>query len=91
EYAGRISYGVYMIHGIVLMVATVVLGALALAVPVREVLTWPLVARIGIVLIPLAVSGVAGALLYHLVERPAQRWITGPLRRPAGPAAPIAR
>lgn len=91
EYAGRISYGVYMIHGIVLMVATVVLGALALAVPVREVLTWPLVARIGIVLIPLAVSGVAGALLYHLVERPAQRWITGPLRRRAVPAATIDR
>lgn len=89
EYAGRISYGVYMVHGIVLMVATVVLGALALLVPVREVLTWPLIARIGIVLIPLAVAVAAGALLYHLVERPAQRWITGPLRRRAVPAAAI--
>ena len=91
EYAGRISYGVYMIHGIVLMVATIALGALALIVPLPEVLAWPLIARIGIVLVPLAVSGVAGAALYHLVERPAQRWITGPLRRRAVPAAEVDR
>lgn len=89
EYGGRISYGVYMIHGIVLMVATVALGALALAVPLREVLAWPLIVRIGIVLVPLAVSVIAGAALYHLVERPAQRWITGPLRRRPVPAAEV--
>jgi peptidoglycan/LPS O-acetylase OafA/YrhL len=89
EYAGRISYGVYMIHGIVLMVATIALGALALVVPLREVLAWPLIARIGVILVPLVVSVLLGAVLYRFVERPAQRWITGPLRRRPVPAASI--
>jgi peptidoglycan/LPS O-acetylase OafA/YrhL len=90
EYGGRISYGVYMIHGIVLMVATIGLGALSLVVPLdRALATWPLIARIGVVLVPLVVSVLLGALLYRVVERPAQRWITGPLRRRPVPAASI--
>lgn len=75
EYGGRVSYGIYMIHGIVLMVFGALLAALVHTVPRETVLQWPVIARLGLLLVPLAVVLVLGALLYHLVERPAQRRI----------------
>jgi len=89
EYGGRISYGIYMFHGILLMVFYVLLGLLSSLVPLTELLTWPMILRIGIVLIPLASVLLAGAGLYHGVERPAQRLLTARLRHRPVPAAVI--
>jgi len=75
DYGGRISYGIYMIHGIVLMVFAALLTALAQQVPQEVALQWPVIARVGLLLVPFAVVLGLGALLYHGVERPAQRWI----------------
>lgn len=75
DYGGRISYGIYMIHGIVLMVVAALLAVLVQTIPQAEFLHWPIIARVGLLLIPFAIVLVLGALLYHLVERPAQRRI----------------
>ena len=75
EYGGRISYGIYMIHGIVLMIFGALLAVLVQKVPQDVVLQWPVIARLGLLLIPFAVVLALGALLYHAVERPAQRRI----------------
>ncbi|WP_243696087.1 acyltransferase family protein [Labedella phragmitis] len=67
EYGGRISFSVYMTHGIVLLLSPVrFLG-------IDEVEAWPLPERVGVALAQLLVVLGAGALLYHLVERPGQR------------------
>ncbi|MDP9026084.1 MAG: acyltransferase [Actinomycetota bacterium] len=76
EYGGRISYGIYMIHGIVLMIFGALLAALVQKVPQEVVLQWPVVARAALLLVPLAIVVLLGALLYHAVERPAQRWLS---------------
>ncbi len=89
EYGGRISYGMYMAHGILLMILSVLLGGLSLLVPLPELLTWPVIARIGIVIVPLLVVVLAGAGLYHGVERPAQRLLTARLRHRPVPAAVV--
>jgi peptidoglycan/LPS O-acetylase OafA/YrhL len=69
EYGGRISFSIYMTHGIVLLLSPVrFLG-------IDEVEAWPLPARVGIALAQLLVVLGAGALLYHLVERPGQRLV----------------
>jgi peptidoglycan/LPS O-acetylase OafA/YrhL len=75
EYGGRISYGIYMIHGIVLMIFGALLAVLVQKVPQELVLQWPVIARVALLLIPFAVVLGLGALLYHAVERPAQRRI----------------
>ena len=75
EYGGRISYGIYMIHGIVLMGVGALLATLVQSVPQDVVLHWPVIARVGLLLVPFAVVFGLGALLYHAVERPAQRRI----------------
>jgi peptidoglycan/LPS O-acetylase OafA/YrhL len=75
EYGGRISYGIYMIHGIVLMIFAALIAVLLQTVPQQLVLEWPVIARLGLLLIPFAVVLGLGALLYHGVERPAQRRI----------------
>jgi peptidoglycan/LPS O-acetylase OafA/YrhL len=77
DYGGRISYGIYMIHGIVLMVFGALLAGLVQTMPRAEVLHWPVISRLGMLAIPLVLVLVLGALLYHLVERPAQRRIGG--------------
>jgi peptidoglycan/LPS O-acetylase OafA/YrhL len=91
EYAGHLSYGVYMSHGIVLMLVAVLIGGFLRIVPLDEVQAWPIAVRIGIALATMLPVLPAGMALYHLVERPAQRWITGPLRRQTPPAASIDR
>jgi peptidoglycan/LPS O-acetylase OafA/YrhL len=93
EYGGRISYGIYMIHGIVLMIGAALLAVLAQQIPQATVLQWPVIVRLGILLIPFAVVLVLGAVLYHLVERPAQRRIGALAARVghgADPSAPAA-
>lgn len=77
DYGGRISYGIYMIHGIVLMVFGALIAALVGPIPRAEVLQWPVIARLGLLAIPLVLVLALGALLYHLVERPAQRLLGG--------------
>ena len=77
EYGGRISYGIYMIHGIVLMIGGALLAVLVQQIPQATVLQWPVIARLGILLVPFVVVLALGAVLYHLVERPAQRWVGG--------------
>jgi peptidoglycan/LPS O-acetylase OafA/YrhL len=81
EYGGRISYGIYMIHGIVLMIGGALLAVLVQQVPQETFLQWPIVVRVGILLVPLVLVLVLGAALYHLVERPAQGWIGGLAKR----------
>jgi peptidoglycan/LPS O-acetylase OafA/YrhL len=92
EYGGRISYGVYMIHGIVLMIGGALLAVLVQRVPQATFLQWPIAARVGILLVPLILVLVLGAALYHLVERPAQGWIgrlaKGSRTGAAGPTSP---
>jgi peptidoglycan/LPS O-acetylase OafA/YrhL len=85
EYGGRISYGIYMIHGILLMIAGALLALLMQHVPHDVWLQWPTILRVGILLVPLAAVVLLGAALYHLVERPAQRWISrrGPSSSPS--------
>ena len=75
DYGGRVSYGIYMIHGIVLMIFGALFAVLVQTVPQQIVWQWPLIARVGVLLVPLGTVLVLGALLYHLVERPAQHWI----------------
>jgi peptidoglycan/LPS O-acetylase OafA/YrhL len=75
DYGGRVSYGIYMIHGIVLMIFGALFALLVRTVPQQIVWQWPLIARVGVLLVPLGTVLVLGALLYHLVERPAQQWI----------------
>jgi peptidoglycan/LPS O-acetylase OafA/YrhL len=77
EYGGRVSYGIYMIHGIVLMVFGALLAVLVTRIPQSVVLHWPLVVRLGVLLVPLAVVLALGLLLYRAVERPAQQAIAG--------------
>jgi peptidoglycan/LPS O-acetylase OafA/YrhL len=76
EYGGRVSYGIYMVHGLLLMVTGAMLALLTQQVPHDVWLNWPLILRIGILLIPFAAVLGLGIALYHLVERPAQRWIS---------------
>ncbi len=87
-YGGRISYGIYLIHGIVLMSFTALFVGLSHTIPQSEALQWPLIVRIGILLVPLSLVLVLGALSHHLVERPAQRWISGFANRPRTVSAP---
>ena len=82
DYGGRVSYGIYMIHGIVLMSFGALLALLVHAVPHATVLQWPVIVRLAVLLVPLSLVLVLGALLYHLVERPAQRWIVRVADRP---------
>jgi len=81
EWGGRISYGIYMIHGIVLMIGGALLAVLVVSIPRAAVLHWPLALRIGLLLVPLGLIGVLGAVLYRWVERPAQKWIVRVARR----------
>jgi peptidoglycan/LPS O-acetylase OafA/YrhL len=74
EYGGRISFSVYMVHGIALMVL----------VRVVDADRWSdaaLPARAAIVVAEIAAVVVAGALVYRLIEIPAQRAIVGALAR----------
>ena len=87
EYGGRISYGIYMIHGIVLMVFGALLASLVQSVPQEVVLQWPVIARVGLLMIPFAVVLGLGALLYHVVERPAQRRVGALADRVGRPAS----
>jgi peptidoglycan/LPS O-acetylase OafA/YrhL len=90
EYGGRISYGIYMIHGIVLMIGAALLTVLVQQIPQSTVLQWPVIARLGLLLIPFAVVIGLGALLYHAIERPAQRRIGALADRVGRSEAPAA-
>lgn len=65
HYLGEISYATYLCHYLLWVVFKLAFVQDAHAVP------WPLVA--GFLLLVLIVS----AALYHLVERPAQKWVNG--------------
>jgi peptidoglycan/LPS O-acetylase OafA/YrhL len=75
EYGGRISYGIYMIHGIVLMIAAALIATWVHLLPPQVFLQYPLVLRVAVAIVPLLLVLVLGTALYHLVERPAQRRI----------------
>jgi peptidoglycan/LPS O-acetylase OafA/YrhL len=76
EYGGRISFSVYLVH----MPLQLVLGAFSL----DRFAGLPLVARLALALLVLALPVAAGAAAYHLVERPAQKYLVGLYRRPSG-------
>jgi peptidoglycan/LPS O-acetylase OafA/YrhL len=89
EYGGRLSFGIYVCHGIVLMVLAVALGGLLQVVPLDVVQGWPLIARIGLSVLAMLIPLPIAMFLHRFVERPAQAWITAPLRRRTPPAAEI--
>lgn len=67
-WAGKVSYSLYMVHALVLMVF-------------GQLLPWaahqhdPLTVRLGLLLLYLSVCVIAAAVMYHLVEEPARRWL----------------
>ncbi|WP_213980544.1 acyltransferase [Sphingomonas sp. dw_22] len=69
HYLGEISYATYLSHYLLWYAFKLAFVSDARAVG------WPLVA------LYLAIVLAASVALYHLVERPAQRWINGPRRR----------
>lgn len=75
-WAGKVSYSLYMVHAVVIMVF-------------GQLLPWtaherdPLIVRLAILVMYLSVCVIAAAATYHLVEDPARRW----LRRRADLAA----
>ncbi|QNE15578.1 acyltransferase [Pseudarthrobacter sp. NBSH8] len=86
EYGGRISFSMYMTHAI----ALIVLGK------VFEIDSWvdrPLVLRIVAVAAHIVLAISAGAAAYHLVEKPAQRYMVraSGRRRASQPPAEQAR
>jgi peptidoglycan/LPS O-acetylase OafA/YrhL len=67
EYGGRISFSVYMTHGIVLLLSPVRF------IGIEEAAAWPLAVRIALAAGQFLVVLGAGALVYHAIERPGQR------------------
>lgn len=85
EYGGRISFSVYMAHGVVLLLSPVRF------IGVEEAAGWSFAARVGVAFGQLLVVFGAGAVLYHLVERPGQRAVMTLARRRSGHRAGVAR
>jgi peptidoglycan/LPS O-acetylase OafA/YrhL len=77
EYGGRISFSLYMIHGIALLLSPVrFLG-------IETAAALPLIARVGLAVGQVAVLLGLSVAAYHFVERPGQRLILGwTTRRP---------
>lgn len=67
-WAGKVSYSLYMVHAVVIMVF-------------GQLLPWtahqhdPLTVRLAILITYLSVCVIAAATTYHLIEEPARRWL----------------
>ncbi|WP_082080350.1 acyltransferase family protein [Williamsia herbipolensis] len=85
EWLGRISFSLYLLH-------VTCRSVLRQLIDPNDFVDSSLVVRLGVIILFFGASVVCGALLYHLVEEPARKWLRNWLaRRTAAQAAPVDR